>query len=146
VPFQPPPAHPFNPLLALRVAALPLPPTQRLALVDALFRAVWAGGGGVEGPERVGALLRAQGLDADALLAQAGAPEAKARVRQNTEEALAAGAFGVPTYLVDGELFFGVDSLGHLEDFLQGRDPLQPSELAAWSALRPSSVRPGSGS
>jgi 2-hydroxychromene-2-carboxylate isomerase len=141
VPFSPPPTHPFNPLLALRVTSLPLAPQLKHRVVDALFAAVWAGGGGVEGPEQVAAVLGAAGLDAPALLAAAGAPEAKARLRLSTEEALAAGAFGVPSYLADGELLFGVDSLGHLEDCLRGRDPLQPEALARWRDLPASAVR-----
>jgi 2-hydroxychromene-2-carboxylate isomerase len=68
------------------------------------------------------------GLEAQALLAAAGTPEVKEQVRRNTEELLALGGFGVPTVLADEELFFGVDSLGHLERFLRGEDPLSPEE------------------
>lgn len=143
VPFAPPPAHPFNPLLALRVTAA-LPAQERAPVVDALFGAVWAGGGGVEGEARVEALLRGAGCDAAALLAAAQTPGVKARVREATDEALRAGAFGVPTFLADGELFFGVDSLGHLEAFLRGEDVLCAEDLARWRELRPSAVRPGS--
>src|SRR5687768_100271 len=51
----PPPAHPFNPLLALRAASLPMADDARARLVDALYDAVWAGKGGVETPEKVAA-------------------------------------------------------------------------------------------
>ncbi len=144
VPFCAPPAHPFNPLLALRLTALPLAADVKHRLVEALYAATWAGGGGIEGPEQVAAVLSAASLDATALLAAAQAPEAQARLRQNTEEALAAGAFGVPTYLAEGELFFGVDSLGHLEAFLRGEDPLRPEDVARWRDLPASAVRRGS--
>ncbi len=129
VPFVMPAAHPFNPLLALRVTAAVQDAEARRRLVSALYAAAWAGGGGLMEPERVGAVVEAVGLDARALLAAAGTPAVKDQVRRNTEELLALQGFGVPTVVADGELFFGVDSLGHLERFLRGEDPLTREEL-----------------
>lgn len=51
------------------------------------------------------------------------------------------GGFGVPTYTTDGELFFGVDSLGHLELFLRGEDPLEPEALERWRRLPSTATR-----
>lgn len=135
VPLTPPPSHPFKPLLALRVTAAVEDWDARGRLVSALFTSVWGGGPGAETPEAVTAAIQSAGLDAPALLAAAQTPEVKDRVRRNTEEALAAGAFGVPTILADGELFFGVDSLGHLEQFLRGEDPLSQVDLERWRDL-----------
>ncbi|HYO65890.1 MAG TPA: 2-hydroxychromene-2-carboxylate isomerase [Archangium sp.] len=129
VPFAFPSAHPFNPLLALRVTAAVQEPEARRRLVSALFAAAWAGGGGLVQPERVGEVVASVGLDARAVLAAAQTPEVKDQVRRNTEELLALDGFGVPTLVADGELFFGVDSLGHLERFLRGADPLSREEL-----------------
>jgi 2-hydroxychromene-2-carboxylate isomerase len=142
-PLAPPPTHPFNPLVALRVCTLPQPPATRRRIIDALYAATWAGGGGVESPERVGAVLERLGLDAAALLAAASEPAAKAALKANTDAAIAAGAFGVPTIDVDGELFWGVDSLPHLDDFLAGRDPLAGQSLARWAHIVPSATRRG---
>lgn len=128
VPFTYPSAHPFNPLFALRVTAAVSEAPVRARLVSALFSAAWAGGGGLLEPERVKACVTSVGLDASALLAAAQTPEVKDRLRSNTEELLAREGFGVPTVLVDEELFFGVDSLGHLERFLRGEDALSPEE------------------
>lgn len=123
--FGMPPAHPFNPLLALRIAGEPMDPGARRDLITALFRAVWGGGGpGVTDPEIVASICDQVGLDGAALVAAAGAEAAKARLRAATEEAIAAGAFGVPTMLADGELFWGNDSLDHLDRFLAGEDPV----------------------
>jgi hypothetical protein len=69
-------------------------------------------------PEHVGACVGTVGLEAQSLLAAAGTPDVKEHLRRNTEELLALGGFGVPTVVADEELFFGVDSLGHLERFL----------------------------
>lgn len=128
VPFVFPPAHPFNPLLALRVTAAVQDLEARHRLVSALYAAAWAGGGGLLQPEQVGAAVASVGLDAQALLAAAQTPAVKDQVRRNTEELLALEGFGVPTVAADGELFFGVDSLGHLERFLRGEDPLSREE------------------
>lgn len=129
VPFVFPPEHPFNPLLALRATAAVREPESRRRLVSALFAAVWAGGGGLVQPERVGEAAASVGLDAQALLAATRTPEVKDQVRRNTEELLALEGFGVPTVVAEGELFFGVDSLGQLERFLRGEDPLSREEL-----------------
>jgi 2-hydroxychromene-2-carboxylate isomerase len=128
VPFTFPSAHPFNPLLALRVTAAVQEAATRSRLVSALFAAAWAGGGGLVDPERVGTCVGSVGLEAPALLAAAGTPDVKEHLRRNTEELLALGGFGVPTVVADEELFFGVDSLGHLERFLRGEDALSREE------------------
>lgn len=135
VPFVAPPSHPFNPLAALRVTLAVEEAGARQRLVSALYAAAWADGGGVERPEQVAAVAQSVGLDPGPLLAAAQTPGVKERLRQNTEELLQRGGFGVPTYTADGELFFGVDSLGHLERFLRGEDPLTPEALERWRHL-----------
>lgn len=141
VPFEMPPAHPFNPLAALRVTEAVQDMEARALLVSALYAAAWAGGGGVERPEQVAAVVKSVGLDAEALLAASQTPEVKERVRHHTEELLKLGGFGVPSYTVDGELFFGVDSLNHLDAFLLGEDPLKPEALERWRKLPASAKR-----
>jgi 2-hydroxychromene-2-carboxylate isomerase len=143
----PPPAHPFNPLLALRVASLPQAEEQRTRLVDLLFQRVWAGGGGVTD---AGVLVRAledAGMPGAAMVAEAGTPEAKERVRAQTEEALARGVFGVPSIEVEstGEVFWGQDAIPHVERHLAGGDPATPELLARWRDLPKGAVRPGAG-
>lgn len=124
--FGMPPAHPFNPLLALRLAGGELDEGARRDLITALYRAVWGGGGpGVTDPAVVAAIVDGIGLDGAALVAAAGAEPAKARLRAATDAAIADGAFGVPTLFVDGELFWGNDSLEHVDRFLAGEDPLR---------------------
>jgi 2-hydroxychromene-2-carboxylate isomerase len=133
VPLAPPPSHPFNPLLALRVASLPMSGEARRALVDGLFAATWGSGPGVTEPEVVASIARAAGLDGEQAVRDANSMEAKDRVRRQTEEAIAAGVFGVPAMLVDGELFWGLDSFPNLERFLEGRDPIDLGALARWA-------------
>jgi 2-hydroxychromene-2-carboxylate isomerase len=142
VPLRPPVHHPFNPLLALRVSSLPLDPARRTALVDGLFRAVWVESLHASEPGVVARVADAAGLDGAALVAEAQAPEAKARLRRQTDDAIARGVFGVPSMEVRGELFWGYDDFPQLERFLAGRDPLDPREAARWTgAPRASAVR-----
>ncbi len=54
-------------------------------------------------------------------------PRPDRRLAQTAEEARSAGAFGVPTFVVDGEVFWGQDRLELLEDALaRGRPPYRP--------------------
>jgi 2-hydroxychromene-2-carboxylate isomerase len=99
------------------------------------------GGAGVTDPEIVARIADGVGLDGAALVAAAGAEPAKARLRAATEAAIAANVFGVPTILVDGELFWGNDSLDHLDRFLAGADPVTPAYLSSWLGVRPSASR-----
>jgi 2-hydroxychromene-2-carboxylate isomerase len=133
-----PPAHPFNPLPALRVVALDLDRALRWRIIDALFAATWGGGGGIDGAERVAAVLRDAGIDEAPLMARSSEPEAKERLRRNTEDALARGAFGVPTMFVEGEMFFGFDSFPEIEDFMRGADPVAHHRdlIEKWAKLR----------
>jgi 2-hydroxychromene-2-carboxylate isomerase len=131
VPLRPPPVHPFNSLLALRVASLPLPPELRLAVIHALFNAAWVTGEGVTEPEVVARVVQAVGLSPEAVQA-AREPEIRDRVYRQTDDALAHDVFSVPTVLADGELFWGCDSLSHLQRYLDGQDPVRPEHVAAW--------------
>lgn len=142
LPLNPPRHHPWNPLLSLRISSLPLPDEHRRALIDALFQAVWVRGLHVSEPAVVAAVASELGLDGPSLVETAQQPEAKARLRAQTDAAIGAGVFGVPSMLVENELFWGYDDWPYLELFLAGKDPLDPSEAAEWLAtVRPSAVR-----
>jgi 2-hydroxychromene-2-carboxylate isomerase len=141
VPLNPPQFHPFNPLLVLRVSSLPLDAATRRTLIDAFFRAVWVDGRHVSDPDTVVRVIQSVGLDGPALLDWAQHAENKARVRQQTDDAIACGIFGVPTVQAGDELFWGFDDFPHLERFLAGADPLDPTALARWADRQPSAVR-----
>ena len=61
------------------------------------------------------------------LVAAAQQPEAKARLRAQTDLAIAAGVFGVPTMIVEDQLFWGYDDWPFLELYLAGKDPARPA-------------------
>jgi 2-hydroxychromene-2-carboxylate isomerase len=142
VPLEPPAFHPFNPLLSLRVSSLPVAEEERRTLVDRLFKAVWAERRHVSEPDVVAEVASAVGLDGPRIVAEAQAPETKARLRQQTEQAVAQGVFGVPAMTVGDELFWGYDDLPYLEHLLAGTDPLVDRALPERTdPPRPSAVR-----
>ena len=142
VPLRPPAFHPFNPLLALRVSSLSLDPAARWRLIDALFQGVWVRGLHVSEAPVVVALADEAGLAGAELLAQATAPDAKARLRAQTDDAVRRGVFGVPTVELGAELFWGFDDFPQLERALAGEDSIEPAVWDAWSTLpRPSATR-----
>lgn len=126
-PLVPPPHHPFNPLLALRVASIPeLTEAERARVVAELYAAVWRHGTGVETKEDVGRAVALAGLAPEQVLPRAESPDVKDRLKKNTAEAIGRNVFGVPTLWIDGEIFWGTDNLALAEDFLQSKDPIPP--------------------
>jgi 2-hydroxychromene-2-carboxylate isomerase len=142
VPMNPPAFMPFNPLLALRVSLIPDERSERWALIEALFKAVWVRGLHVSEPAVVERVATEIGLAGADLVAKAGLPEVKARLRRETDDAVALGVFGVPSMEVGGELFWGYDDFPYLELFLEGKDPVEDAQWQKWARpLRPSAVR-----
>jgi 2-hydroxychromene-2-carboxylate isomerase len=142
VELNPPAFHPFNPLLALRVSSLPLAAAERSALIDAIFRAVWVRGLHVSEPPMVEQLAEEIGLSGAAFVAEAQGSAVKARLRKQTDDAVARGIFGVPSMEVGDELFWGFDDFPHLELYLSGKDPIDPIQWEKWPvAPRASAVR-----
>ena len=141
VPIAPPASHPFPPLLALRASFAPLEPEARRRLIGALFRAAWGESVDVGNPREVARVLDAAGLDGEAVIAFAATDPAKRALRESTDAAIASGVFGVPSFLADGELFWGFDDLAHLELFLGGRDPLAPGDAERFTSYAPTARR-----
>lgn len=137
LPFRTPPAHPFNPLKALRLA-LALGATREV--VGAIFDYVWGEGGDVQGEAGFAALAKRLGVaDAAALIAD---PAVKDTLRTNTEDAIAAGVYGVPTFVVDGELFWGFDATDMLLDYLENPALLTDPEMQRLATLPTAAERP----
>tara|TARA_Y100000588_G_scaffold1536_1_gene2230 strand:+ start:337 stop:1011 length:675 start_codon:yes stop_codon:yes gene_type:complete len=122
IPLNPPKLHPFNPLFILRLTAQDMPEHQRLQITDRIFSAIWVEGVDPNDREAIG--KRLDDLDKVALIAGSAKDAAKAQVRANTDEAIARGCFGVPSMVVNNEVFWGYDDLSTLEAVLAGFDPL----------------------
>ena len=116
VPLQMPRSHPFNPLGLLRLAvACDADGTPNRYVCETLFRHVWCGGAEASDAARLQTITQQlQPMHA------ANSDEVKAQLKANTDEAIASGVFGVPTFEVDGKLFWGVDALPMLRAYLLG--------------------------
>ena len=88
--------------------------------VETAFKAMWEDGQKMDDPAVMAEVLAKAGLDAQALMAKAEEPEVKQGLLNNTEAACDAGAFGIPTFAVDGEIWFGKDRLREVEEAIGG--------------------------
>lgn len=127
--LQMPARHPFAPLPLLRLALqCSHDGTINRFVAETIFRHVWHGGAQALDPARLEHLHQAL---ADQLRSDAAAPdEAKRFLRTNTDAAQALGVFGVPTFEVDGQLFWGLDSLPMLRAYLDGDAWFSPDNPA----------------
>lgn len=93
-----------------------------LALARALHAAFWGRAEDIGQAEVRARLTRAAGLDPAVLEPVARGPEVAARKAESLDLARKSGVFGLPSYLVGTELFWGQDSLPFLERHLKGED------------------------
>lgn len=127
VPLQMPHSHPFNPLGLLRLAVgCSTDGSPNRYVCETLLRHVWCGG--AEASDAARLLAVAEHLGPKRV---ANSDEVKAQLKVNTDEAIARGVFGVPTFEVDGKLFWGVDALPMLRAYLQG----DPWFEGAWDSV-----------
>ncbi len=96
-------------------------PAMQAKFIDTAFNICWNDPRGIDpnDPEALGAALTEAGFDAAQIMALATADENKVALRANTDEAVERGAFGAPTFFVDGEMFFGHDRLDYVEEALK---------------------------
>jgi 2-hydroxychromene-2-carboxylate isomerase len=113
--FQMNPFFPVNTLQLMRMAVAAKNEGYLPRYMDAVFHHMWIAPKKMDDAEVVRAALAESGLD-PALLDRAQAPEVKAELIANTEDAVNRGAFGIPTFFVDGAIFFGKDRLRDVED------------------------------
>ncbi len=126
IPLRFPAEHPFNPLQHLRLA---LACGSRPEAVKRIFESIWTSGGNATDPQRFEALCRELGVGAEQLAA------AKDQLRKNTDEAAARGVFGVPSFVVGDEVFWGADSVEFVKAYLKDTAVLQNEEMRRVDAL-----------
>lgn len=113
IPFRFPSNFPINSLLALRgaMALKRADAPQLAAYCDALFRAYWVEDRNISEPDVWAEVVSEMGLDADDLRRQASDEENKEAVKANTRRAADQEMFGVPTFVLNGEMYWGVDRM-----------------------------------
>jgi len=134
IPLRYPAAHPFNPLHHLRLA---IACGSKPEAIRRIFEAVWSSGAEASDPGRFASLLKDLGVGKETL---EGA-EVKNGLRKNTDDAAQRGVFGVPTFEVDGELFWGADSIEFLKDFLENPSVVKNQEMQRLDNLPVSAAR-----
>ncbi len=130
--LQMPLSHPFNPLSLLRLAvACDNAGTPNRFVCETIFRHVWTGGDEASDTARLAA-LSAQLAPVQDVTSE----RVKGQLKAHTAEALALGVFGVPAFVVDGKVFWGLDSLPMLRDYLLGGSWFGSSAWDDVSALK----------
>lgn len=135
VPFRMPAAHPFNslPYLRLAVAAGNSP-----AAIEVIFRALWTTGADPADPQVISALAESLGVRPDRLLDQ----DVKDSLRESTESAARGGVFGVPSLVVDGQVFWGSDMVDFAAAYLADPAILATEEIRRADSLPIAASRP----
>jgi len=118
-----PPAHPFNPLAALRLCIVA---GSSWNAVEAIYAHLWRDGHAGTNAAELADVARELGIEnvENAI----NSDDVKGRLRANTEAALAVGVFGVPTLRVGHELFWGNDASDMVEDWLADPDRFDSEE------------------
>lgn len=127
--FTTPKTHPFNSLYALRLSLIGVAGVHQMQVIDTLWKAGWEKRIDMGEPEELLRELRQAGLPADELYEKSFTREAKVEFKKNIQEAIGSGAFGVPSFVSSGELFWGNDSLEDLFGFLADEDVLDREKL-----------------
>ena len=89
--------------------------------VEAAFHHMWVEPKKMDDPEAAAKALASSGLDAAKLLARSQDADVKARLIENTQNAVERGAFGSPTFFVGKEMFFGKEQLREVEEMVSGK-------------------------
>ena len=128
IPFRFPAAHPFNPIPYLRLC---LAAGASAAATRTIFDALWTTGADPADPALVAALAERLGVAPAAL----DDPAIKQQLRSNGDDAIKAGVFGVPTLVIDGHLFWGVDGLPFAAAYLADPGLMTSAEMQKLASL-----------
>jgi 2-hydroxychromene-2-carboxylate isomerase len=110
------PHFPINTLSLMRGAIAAEMDGRLIPFSDAIFRAIWVDQKRMEDPVVIGGVLRDAGFDPAAMMAAIGTAEVKDKLKAVTEEAVARGVFGAPTFFVGKHMFWGQDRLDFVEE------------------------------
>ena len=118
--YRMPAEFPFNSIIPQRMLS-GVEGEERVKLAETLLRLVWEESVPAGDGDALTQALTKRGYDGSELRATTQKPEIKQMLIDNTEQAVERGAFGIPTFFVDGEIYFGKERLGQIEDQLSAR-------------------------
>ena len=130
VPFTMPPRHPYNPLPSLRLCVAA---GASIDHVRAVFDVIYGQGLQPDEPEGIEAMARALNITEPA--AALSDPAVKETLRASTEQAVAEGVFGVPTFVVDEQIFWGGDATEMMLSYLDDPGLFQTPEMTRISDM-----------
>lgn len=114
--FRMNPHFPVNTLQIMRGAVAAQVLDVADAYIDTVYKDMWERERKMDEPEVIRSALNEAGIDAEEIIRLSQTDDIKTRLLANTQEAFEAGAFGSPSFLVGGELFFGKDRLRDVEE------------------------------
>jgi 2-hydroxychromene-2-carboxylate isomerase len=114
------PQFPFNSIMLQRLLMAAKEEGREIEFIDFLLPHVWEQGANMTDPETVMELLTESPFDGAAMAERIQSSELKQQLVDNTANAVERGAFGIPTFFVGGEMFFGKDRLTQVEEELAG--------------------------
>ena len=119
-PWRPAPDEQLDPLPGLRAFVWldERDPAAAKALAQRLYRAQWCEGRSISTPARVAEEATALGIDAGAVRAALANDRIKTLLRERVDASIEKGVFGCPTFIVDGEMFWGADRLDQVERWI----------------------------
>ncbi len=112
------PHFPLNTLLMMRGAIVAEQDGILMPYIDAILHHMWEAQKKMDDPQVVAAALTESGLNGEDIVSRTQGDAVKARLVANIEAAVARGAFGIPTFFVGDEIFFGKERLGQVEELL----------------------------
>ena len=121
--FRMHPDLPFNTILLQRILVASSDQNEMQRLVDLFQPAVWERNIDCSDVEVVGSVLEEGGFDAKRFLQAAQDPDVKQKLVDNTQSAVDRGAFGIPTFFIGDEMWFGKERLEQIETYLAGGKP-----------------------
>ena len=127
--YNPPKKHPFNPLFALRMSLKEVSGIHQKIVIDTIFHKGWSHGIDLGDLTTLVSILEEKSLDAQSFSLQISKTEVKKILIKETNMAIEKGVFGVPSFIINDNLFWGNDQMEHIELLLSGNDPLDKKIL-----------------
>jgi 2-hydroxychromene-2-carboxylate isomerase len=125
--FRMNPHFPVNTLMLMRGLIAARDAGQEADYLEMGLQGLWEEGLKLDDPQVLAQRIEAAGLDSKSLLAAGQTDRVKLKLADNTAAAVARGVFGIPTFFVGEEMFFGKERLGQVEEAIEAKAAERPS-------------------